>query len=109
MQPGSVIVDLAAERGGNCELTKPGATIEIHSVTILGPTNLPSEVPYHASQMFAKNVATFLTHLIKDRQFLFDTSDEITRETMIVRGGNVVHAGIRKLLGMSEEAGIKLE
>ena len=65
MQPGSVIVDLAAERGGNCELTVADQTIVAHGVTIMGPTNLPAEVPYHASQMFAKNVATFLQHLLK--------------------------------------------
>jgi NAD(P) transhydrogenase subunit alpha len=108
MHPGSVIVDLAAERGGNCELTAAGKTIEAHGVTILGPTNLPSEVPYHASQMFAKNVTTFLQHLINDGQFRFDTTDHITRDTMIARGGEVVHPQIRTLLGMSEEAGIKL-
>jgi NAD(P) transhydrogenase subunit alpha len=109
MQPGSVIVDLAAERGGNCELTKPGQTIEAHGVTIMGPTNLPSEVPYHASQMFAKNTATFLQHLVKDGQFHFDTNDPITRDTMITRGGNVVLPAIRELLGMTGDAGIKLE
>jgi NAD(P) transhydrogenase subunit alpha len=98
MQPGSVIVDLAAERGGNCELTKPGETIESHGVTILGPTNLPSEVPYHASQMFAKNVATFLQHLVKDGKFAIDTSDQITRDTMITQGGEVVHPAVRGLL-----------
>jgi NAD(P) transhydrogenase subunit alpha len=104
MQPGSVIVDLAAERGGNCELTKPGATIENHGVTILGPTNLPSDVPNHASQMFAKNVTTFLQHLVKDGQFVLDTNDQITRDTLIARGGEVVHPAIRKLLGLSSEA-----
>ena len=107
MQPGSVIVDLAAERGGNCELTRPGETIEAHGVTILGPTNLPAEVPYHASQMFAKNVTTFLQHLVKEGQFHFDTNDPITRETMITRGGNVVHPAIRELLGMTGEAGVR--
>jgi NAD(P) transhydrogenase subunit alpha len=109
MQPGSVIVDLAAERGGNCELTKPGESVEVQGVTILGPTNLPSEVPYHASQMFAKNVATFLQHLVKDGQFVIDTNDQITQETMIARGGEVVHPQIRKLLGLNEEPGIKPE
>jgi NAD(P) transhydrogenase subunit alpha len=66
MAPGSVIVDLAAERGGNCELTRPGETIERHGVTILGPTNLPATVPFHASQMYAKNITTLLTYLVKD-------------------------------------------
>jgi NAD(P) transhydrogenase subunit alpha len=68
MRPGSVIVDVAAERGGNCELTRPGETVQTGGVTILGPTNLPSEVPHHASQMYAKNVSTFLLHLVKDGQ-----------------------------------------
>ena len=106
MQPGSVIVDLAAERGGNCELTAAGKTIEAHGVTIVGPINLPSEVPYHASQMFAKNVATFLQHLVKDGKFAIDTSDQITRDTMITQGGEVVHPAVRQLLGLSADAGI---
>jgi NAD(P) transhydrogenase subunit alpha len=100
MQPGSVIVDLAAERGGNCELTRPNETIESNGVSILGPTNLPSEVPYHASQMFAKNVAAFLSHLVKDGKFVFDTDDQITRETLVTREGAVVHPAIRELLGV---------
>ncbi|MEX2142863.1 MAG: Re/Si-specific NAD(P)(+) transhydrogenase subunit alpha [Pirellulales bacterium] len=102
MRPGSVIVDLAAERGGNCELTKPGETIETQGVTIIGRANLPSEVPNHASQMFAKNVATFLAHFIKAGQFHFDTTDQITRDTMIARGGNVVHPAVQKLLSQEE-------
>jgi H+-translocating NAD(P) transhydrogenase subunit alpha len=109
MQPGAVIVDVAAERGGNCELTRPDQTIEEQGVTILSPTNLPSDVPFHASQLFARNVATFLRHLIKDGQFHFDTTDQITRETMITRGGEVVHPAVRKLLGLSEQSTIKLE
>jgi NAD(P) transhydrogenase subunit alpha len=99
MQPGSVVVDLAAERGGNCELTAPGKSIEAHGVTVLGPTNLPSEIPYHASQMFAKNVTTFLQHLVKDGKFMIDTSDQITRDTLIARGGDVVHPALRELAG----------
>jgi NAD(P) transhydrogenase subunit alpha len=109
MQPGSVIVDLAAERGGNCELTRAGETVEQGGVTIMGPLNLPSEVPYHASQMFAKNVATFLAHLVKEGRFHFDTNDPITRDTMITQDGNMVHPAVRKLLGMSEEAGIAVD
>ncbi|HTU25952.1 MAG TPA: Re/Si-specific NAD(P)(+) transhydrogenase subunit alpha [Pirellulales bacterium] len=91
MAPGSVVVDAAAERGGNCELTKPGETITVGGVTILGPTNLPSDVPNHASQMFAKNVVTFLLHLVKDGQFAMNLDDEITRETLVTRDGKVVH------------------
>ena len=91
MAPGSVIVDLAAERGGNCELTRPGETVVENGVTILGPANLPAEVPYHASQMFAKNISTFLLHLIKDGKFHIDLEDEITRETLVTQDGEVVH------------------
>ncbi len=98
MAPGSVIVDLAAERGGNCELTRPGQTIVEHGVTILGPTNLPSEVPYHASQMYAKNVATFLGHLVKQGRLELDTSDPIIGETLVARDGQVVHARLKELL-----------
>ncbi len=96
MQPRAVIVDLAAERGGNCELTVPGQTVIEHGVTILGPTNLPAEVPYHASQMFAKNITTFLLHLIDGGKMKIDIDpqtldDEIIRETLITRGGKLVH------------------
>ena len=72
MAPGSVIVDIAAERGGNCELTRPGEVVEAGGVRILGPLNLPSTIPYHASQMYARNVATFLKYLIKDGQLTLD-------------------------------------
>jgi H+-translocating NAD(P) transhydrogenase subunit alpha len=96
MRPGSVIVDLASERGGNCELTRAGETITTdNGVTILGPLNLPSGVPYHASQMYAKNIATLLLHLIKDGQWNLDLSDEITRETLVTRDGQIVHARVQ--------------
>ena len=98
MQPGSVIVDVAAERGGNCELTEPGRDIVAHGVTILGPTNLPSMIPYHASQMYAKNICTFLAHLVKDRRLTVNQEDEITRETLVCHEGQVVHARVRELL-----------
>ena len=84
MRPGSVIVDLAAERGGNCELSAPDHTVVAHGVHILGPPSLPSEVPTHASQMFSKNVATFLRHLVKDGQVELDMEDEITRDTLLL-------------------------
>jgi len=101
MQPGSVLVDVAAERGGNCELTKPGETVVVGGVTILGPTNLPSEVPYHASQMFAKNVVTFLQHLISlGLPGKANLEDEITRETLICRDGEIVNSRVRQLLGL---------
>ncbi len=83
MAPGSVIVDLAAERGGNCELTKADQTIVVHGVTIIGPTNLPSDAPYHASQMYAKNVVTFLLNMVKDKQLNVNVEDEIVRDTLI--------------------------
>jgi proton-translocating NAD(P)+ transhydrogenase subunit alpha len=99
MQPGSVVVDLAAERGGNCELTEADRTIVKHRVTIMGPTNLPATVPYHASQMYAKNITTFLLHLIKDGKVSVNTDDEITRETLVTRGGEIVHARVKELMG----------
>jgi NAD(P) transhydrogenase subunit alpha len=102
MAPGSVIVDLAAERGGNCELTRPDEAVVEHGVTILGPTNLPSTVPYHASQMYAKNVSTFLLHLTGDKAVKVDTGDEITRETLVTQGGEVVNPRVRQLLGLPE-------
>jgi proton-translocating NAD(P)+ transhydrogenase subunit alpha len=106
MAPGSVIVDVAAERGGNCELTRPGETVVEHQVTILGPLNLAATVPYHASQLYARNVASFLGHLLRDAKpaaapLPFDTADEITRETLIVHGGEVVHERVRQLLSLA--------
>ena len=97
MAPGSVIVDLAAERGGNCELTKADETVVSGGVTIFGPTNLPSTAPYHASQMYAKNITTFLTHLMKDKQLVVAMDDEITRETLVTRDGQVVHERLKPL------------
>jgi H+-translocating NAD(P) transhydrogenase subunit alpha len=102
MAPGSVVVDLAAERGGNCELTRPDQVVIEHGVTILGPTNLPSTVPYHASQMYAKNITTFLLHLVKDGAMKLDPGDEITRDTLIAQGGEVVNARVRQALGLPE-------
>ena len=98
MAPGSVIVDLAAERGGNCELTVAGETVVRNGVTIIGSTNLPSDVPYHASQMFAKNVTTFLLHLVKDGVPAFDMEDQITRDTLITRNGEIVHPRVQEAL-----------
>lgn len=106
MKPGSVIVDLAAERGGNCELTKADQRVEIHGVTILGPTNLVSTVPYHASQMYSKNITTFLLHLVKDGKLNVDTSDEITRDTLVTQGGDVVNPRVREVLGLPAPAAV---
>ncbi|HTG89335.1 MAG TPA: Re/Si-specific NAD(P)(+) transhydrogenase subunit alpha [Vicinamibacterales bacterium] len=102
MAPGSVIVDLAAERGGNCELTRPDEVVVERGVTILGPTNLPSTVPYHASQMYAKNITTFLLHLVKDGAVKIDLSDEITRDTLFAQSGEVVNPRVRTALGLPE-------
>jgi NAD(P) transhydrogenase subunit alpha len=104
MQPGSVVVDLAAERGGNCELTRPDQVVSHKGVTIIGPSNPASLVPYHASQMYSKNIITFLQHLLgKDgagkAALATDTGDEITRETLLTQGGSVVHPRVRELLG----------
>jgi len=98
MAPGSVIVDMAAERGGNCELTRPQETIVEHGVTIIGPVNLASTVPYHASQMYARNLTTFLLHLVKDGRLQINLDDEITRETLLCRDGEVVHPKVRDAL-----------
>ena len=98
MHPGSVIVDLAAERGGNCELTRPDEVVEFRGITILGPTNLPSTVPNDASQMYARNLTAFLTHLVKDGKLNLDAEDPIVRETMLTRDGAVVHSKVRELV-----------
>ena len=87
MAPGSVIVDLASERGGNCELTRVGEKIVAHGVTIIGWFNLASTVPYHASQMYARNISAFLVHLVKDGQLQINPDDEITRDTLVTLGG----------------------
>jgi NAD(P) transhydrogenase subunit alpha len=100
MSPGSVIVDLAAERGGNTELTRPEEIVVEHGVTIVGTINLASAVPYHASQMYARNLTTFLTHLVKDGQFKFDMADEITRETLLVRNGEIVNQRVRQFFSL---------
>jgi NAD(P) transhydrogenase subunit alpha len=100
MAPGSLIVDIAAERGGNCELTRPGETVEHGGIRILGPLNLPSTIPYHASQMYARNIATFLKYLIKDGKIALDREDEIVRETLVTYQGEVVHPRVRESLAL---------
>ncbi len=108
MQPGSVVVDLAAERGGNCELTRPDEIVVHNGVTIIGPSNPAALVPYHASQMYSKNIITFLLHLLgtsggkdgaKQPSLVLNLEDEITRDTLLTRDGAVVHARIKELLG----------
>ena len=100
MAPGSVIVDLAAERGGNCELTQTGKTVHECGVTIIGAINLASSVPYHASQMYARNVTTYLTYMVKDGKLQLNLQDEIVRETMVTNGGEVVNARVRDFFKM---------
>ena len=100
MAPGSVIIDLAAERGGNCELTKPDETIVAHGVTIIGEFNLAATVPYHASQMYARNVTAFLLHLVKEGKVNLNLQDEIIRETLVTHGGEVVSARVREFFSL---------
>jgi len=100
MAPGSVIVDLASERGGNCELTRPGEIVVEHGVTIIGWLNLASTVPYHASQMYARNVSAFLLHIVKDGKLQLNLQDEIVRDTLLTRGGEVANARIREFFSL---------
>ena len=101
MQPGSVIVDLAAERGGNCELTKAGETVVYNNVKIIGPINLPAMVAFHASQMYARNVTTFLQNMVKDGEINLNMEDEIISDTMVTREGDVVNPRVREILGLA--------
>jgi len=99
MRPGAVLVDLAAETGGNCELTRPGETVEVHGVTIIGPVNLPSTIPFHASMMYANNIAAFLQNLVQDGEVRLNLEDPIIRDTLLTHKGEVVNAQVRELLG----------
>lgn len=98
MERGAVVVDLAAERGGNCALTKADEVVVANGVTILGPSNLTSTVPYHASQMYSKNISTLLLHLVKDGALALDLEDEITVGTLVSNDGQVVHPRVKELL-----------
>jgi NAD(P) transhydrogenase subunit alpha len=101
MPSGSVVVDLAAERGGNCELTRADEVVTEGDVTILGPTNLPSTVPYHASQMYSKNIQTFIYELLdKENKLDLNLDNEVIKETMVTRDGQVVHDRVREMLGL---------
>ncbi len=106
MQSGSVIIDLAAERGGNCELTKADQRTIVHGVTILGPTNIAAEVPQHASQMFANNVTKFLLNLVKKGELNLNLEDEIIRDTLVTRGGEVVQSRVREILGLETKPAV---
>jgi NAD(P) transhydrogenase subunit alpha len=100
MAPGSVIVDLAAERGGNCELTKPDEVTVAHGVTIIGEYNLAASVPYHASQMYARNVSAFLQLLAKDGTLQLNLKDEIIRETLLTHNGEIVNTRVREFFAL---------
>jgi len=104
MAPGSVIVDIAAERGGNCELTRPGETVVERGVSILGPLNLASAVPFHASQMYGSNVASFLKLMVKNGELNLNRDDEIIRETLVTHQGEVVNPRVSELLGLASAA-----
>ena len=100
MAPGSVIVDLASERGGNCELTRPGEKVIASGVTIIGRINLASTVPYHASQMYARNITAFLQYLVHDGKLQLNLDDEIVRSTLLTRGGEIVNERVREFLSL---------
>jgi NAD(P) transhydrogenase subunit alpha len=100
MVPGSVILDLAAERGGNCEVTRAGEAVVVNGVTVIGPINLVSGVPHHASQMYSRNLTSFLANLVKDGKMRPAESDDIVRDTLVTEGGEVVNGRVRELLGM---------
>ena len=101
LQPGSVIVDIAAERGGNCELTHPGQTVVHNGISILGPLNIPSTIPYHASQMYGSNLVSFLKLMVNKGELKINREDEIIRETLVTQGGEVVHARVSEKLGLA--------
>ena len=100
MAPGSVIVDLAGERGGNCELTRAGEHVVEHGVTIIGTINLASSVPYHASQMYARNLTAFLLYLVKEGKLQLDLNDEIVQETLVTREGEMVNTRVREFYAL---------
>ena len=98
MQPGSVIIDLAAENGGNCELTQPGEIIQHNGVTIDGRLNLPAQVPVHASQMLSKNISKLLTDIIKDSKLSFDLENEIIKGCLVTHEGNITHEMTKNII-----------
>ncbi len=100
MALGSVILDLASERGGNCEISETGKTVVKHGVTIMGAINVASGVPYHASMMYARNLTAFLTYVVKEQKLNLNLEDEIVRETLLTNGGEIVQARVREFLGL---------
>ncbi|MEP0913702.1 Re/Si-specific NAD(P)(+) transhydrogenase subunit alpha [Leptolyngbya sp. GB1-A1] len=105
MKPGAIVVDMAAEQGGNCEGTKAGRDVVKNGVTLIGPTNLPSSMPVHASQMYAKNLLTLVQHLVKNGELLLNFEDEITREACVTHAGEVRHPRVRELLNQMATVG----
>lgn len=103
MSPGSVVIDLAAERGGNVDVTRAGETVEVHGVKVLGPVNLPATVAYHASQMYARNVTTFIGNMVKDGAINLNMEDEIIADTLVTRDGDVVNPRVREILGLATQ------
>jgi NAD(P) transhydrogenase subunit alpha len=98
MRPGSVIVDLAAEQGGNCALTRPGEVVHEHGVEIVGPLNLPATLPIHASQMYSRNLTNYLLHLIRDGALQLDLADELTRAPLVTHEGEILNERVRATL-----------
>lgn len=100
MAPGSVILDLASERGGNCEITETGKTVVKHGVTIIGAINIASGVPYHASMMYARNLTAFLSYIVKDQKLNLNPQDEIVRETLVTHDGEIVQPRVREFFAL---------
>jgi H+-translocating NAD(P) transhydrogenase subunit alpha len=101
MSPGAVIVDLAAERGGNCELTQAGETVNVNGVNIIGRFNLPATIPFHASQMYARNLTAFLQYLVKDGKLNYNPDDEIHHGTLLTHGGEIVNTRVRSVFDLA--------
>jgi NAD(P) transhydrogenase subunit alpha len=99
MKQGSVIVDLAAEQGGNCEVTQPGKSVEVDGVTVIGPLNIPSMVAFHSSQMYSKNIANFLNLMVKDGKMEIDTEDEVISGSLVTDNGEIVNSSIKEVVG----------
>jgi NAD(P) transhydrogenase subunit alpha len=104
MRPGSVIVDIAAEAGGNCELTEPDRVVVRHGVTIHGPTNLPATMPVHASQLYARNVSELLRELVKDGALALDFDDEIIKAACVTHDGAIVNQAVQAALAAGQPA-----
>jgi len=105
MKPGSIIVDLAADGGGNCELSAPGQTVHVDGVTILAPLNIPATMPFHASVLFSRNLTAFVQAFTKDRAFQLDLGDEIQQGALITHDGEVKHARTREVLSEETSGG----